>query len=66
MPMHLKTKLELDNIPAVTTCSVISGLHRDVQLLSQVAFAIGILLFFLLFTMDNTKFLLNLQVQEVG
>ena len=58
--------LTIWGITAIATCSVISGLHKGVQLLSQIAFALGILLFFLIFTMDNTKFLMNLQVQEVG
>lgn len=53
-------------ITVLATISVMSGLHQGVQLLSQIAFAIGILLFFLVFCMDNTKFLMNLQVQEIG
>ena len=58
--------LTIWGITMISTISVMSGLHHGVQLLSKVAFALGMLLFFLIFVMDNTKFLLNLQVQEVG
>ena len=53
-------------ITAVATVSVMTGLHNGVQMLSKVAFGFGMLLLFLVFVMDNTKFLFNLQVQEVG
>lgn len=64
--LTLIQNLTIWGITALATASVLSGLHHGVQLLSKVAFAFGSLLFFLIFVMDNTKFLLNLQVQEMG
>ena len=58
--------LTIWGITLIATVSVLSGLHHGVQLLSKVAFCFGMLLFLLIFVMDNTKFLMNLQVQEVG
>jgi len=53
-------------ITAIATASVISGLHAGVVLLSQLAFGLGMLLLFMVIAMDNTKFILNLMVQEIG
>lgn len=53
-------------ITVVSTASVISGLRGGIQYVSVIAMAFGFLLAFLIFVMDDTKFLLNLQVQEVG
>jgi choline-glycine betaine transporter len=43
-----------------------SGLHAGVKFLSQLALALGMVLTMLVFIMDDSKFLLNLIVQEVG
>lgn len=53
-------------ITAIATISVISGVHAGVKFLSFVAFLLGMLLLMLVFVMEDTKFLLNLNVQEVG
>ena len=50
----------------IATASVISGLDLGVKYLSLFAFFLGMLLLFLVFVMDNTKYLLNLTVQETG
>jgi choline-glycine betaine transporter len=43
-----------------------SGLHAGVKFLSQLALGLGMVLTMLVFIMDDSKFLLNLIVQEVG
>jgi len=53
-------------ITGLATASVISGLHAGVQLLSNIAFGLGMFLLFLVFTMEKTSFILNLLVQELG
>jgi hypothetical protein len=58
--------LTIWGITAIATASVISGLNSGVKLLSAIAFALGMLLLFLVLIMDNTKYLLNLIVQEIG
>jgi choline-glycine betaine transporter len=50
----------------VSTAIVITGLRRGILIMSRLALGIGTLLQILVFFMDDTKYLLNLQVQEVG
>jgi choline/glycine/proline betaine transport protein len=49
--LTLIQNLTIWGITTMATISVLSGLHHGVQLLSKVAFAIGMLLFFLIFIM---------------
>jgi choline-glycine betaine transporter len=49
--LTLIQNLTIWGITGISTISVLSGLHQGVQLLSKCAFAIGMLLFFLIFTM---------------
>jgi len=58
--------LTIWGITAIATASVISGVHAGVKFLSQFAFMLGLLLLFLVFIMDDTKFIMNLFVQECG
>jgi len=58
--------LTIWGITAIATASVMSGLSAGIKTLSFIAFLLGLMLMFLVFVMDDTKFLLNLQVQEVG
>jgi choline-glycine betaine transporter len=58
--------LTIWGITAIATASVISGLNAGVKFLSLLAFILGMVLQFLVFTMDDSKFLMNLIVQEVG
>jgi choline-glycine betaine transporter len=53
-------------VTIISTASVISGLRGAVQLVSLAAVLLGTVLTFLVFAMDDTKYILNLQVQEVG
>jgi choline/glycine/proline betaine transport protein len=53
-------------VTIVSTCSALSGLQGGVRILSGWAAAMGCLLLFLVLIMDDTKFLLNLIVQETG
>jgi len=53
-------------ITMIATISVLSGLSAGIKTLSFIAFLLGMFLLFLVFAMDDTKYLLNLQVQEVG
>ena len=53
-------------ITVIATVSVISGLNAGIKFLLLLAFFPGMLLVFLVFVMDNTKFLMNLIVQEIG
>lgn len=50
----------------LSTASAISGLRGGVRFFSRVAFGLCALLLCLAVAMDDTKFLLNLQVQEIG
>lgn len=50
----------------LSTASVISGLRGGIRFFSRAAIGLCTLLVFVIFIMDDTKFLLNLQVQEVG
>jgi choline/glycine/proline betaine transport protein len=50
----------------VSTATVITGLRRGILIMSNLAMGIGTLLLILVFFMDDSKYLLNLQVQEVG
>jgi choline-glycine betaine transporter len=50
----------------VSTASVISGLHYGIQYMSLLATSLGFVLLFAIFILDDTKYLLNLQTQEVG
>jgi choline-glycine betaine transporter len=54
--LTLIQNLTIWGVTTVATISVLSGLHQGVQLLSKVAFAIGMLLFFLIFTMVSYSF----------
>lgn len=58
--------LTIWGITCIATISVISGLDAGVKFLSLLAFILGLLLQLLVFTMDDSKFLLNLIVQETG
>ena len=53
-------------ITCVATASVVSGLNAGIKFLSLLAFFLGLLLQFLVFAMDDSKFLMNLIVQETG
>jgi choline/glycine/proline betaine transport protein len=53
-------------IVLVSIGSVINGLHGGTPFLAGFALFIASILMCLVFVMDDTKFLLNLQVQEVG
>jgi choline-glycine betaine transporter len=53
-------------IAAFSAGSVVSGLKGAIQFMARLGFAVGALLLSLVFVMEDTKFLLNLQVQEVG
>ncbi|CAJ1939141.1 unnamed protein product [Cylindrotheca closterium] len=53
-------------ITCLATISVISGVGIGIKYLSQLAFGLGQLLLFWVFTMEKTNFILNLIVQEVG
>jgi choline-glycine betaine transporter len=58
--------LTIWGVTVIATISVMSGLHAGVKFLSQLALALGMVLTMLVFIMDDSKFLLNLIVQEVG
>jgi choline-glycine betaine transporter len=53
-------------ITAISTAAVICSLYGGTPALSGAALALSTLLMFLAFITDDTKFLLNLQVQEIG
>jgi choline-glycine betaine transporter len=50
----------------MSTASVVTGLHGGIQVLSLCAISLGCILLLAVLVLDDTKFLLNLQVQEVG
>jgi choline/glycine/proline betaine transport protein len=53
-------------ITIICTASVISGVHGGIKLLSLIACAVGLMLLCTILLLDDTKFLLNLVVQEFG
>jgi choline-glycine betaine transporter len=53
-------------ITILSIASILSGLHGAFKYLCIVAFGLATLLLSLAFFLDDTKYLLNLQVQEVG
>jgi choline/glycine/proline betaine transport protein len=53
-------------ITIVCTASAISGVHGGIRLLSLIACCCGVFLLGSIFFLDDSKFLLNLIVQEVG
>jgi choline/glycine/proline betaine transport protein len=53
-------------ITVICTASAISGVHGGIRLLSIVAICAGLLLLCFVFFLDDSKFLLNLIVQEFG
>lgn len=53
-------------ITGIATASVISGLGVGVKYLSMFAFALGMLLTMLVLTLEDTSYILNLQVQSIG
>jgi choline-glycine betaine transporter len=58
--------LTIWGITIIATISVMSGLHAGVKLLSFTAFLLGMFLMVMVFILDDTKFLLNLNIQEIG
>mmetsp|Transcript_21987 Transcript_21987/g.41665 ORF Transcript_21987/g.41665 Transcript_21987/m.41665 type:complete len:827 (+) Transcript_21987:185-2665(+) len=58
--------LTIWGVTLIATASVVSGLQAGVKFLSQLAFGLGMLLTLIIFLMDNSKYLLNLLVQECG
>jgi choline/glycine/proline betaine transport protein len=58
--------LTIWGVTVMATISVLSGLHQGVQLLSKVAFAIGMLLFFLIFTMVRNQCPLPPEMLEIN
>lgn len=53
-------------VTIMSTASVISGLRGGVRFFSRVAMMLCTLLVLLLTTLDDTKYVLNLSVQEIG
>jgi choline-glycine betaine transporter len=53
-------------ITALSTATVISGLHGAIHNVSVAAVSLGFALMLLVLAMDDTKFLLNVSIQEVG
>jgi hypothetical protein len=53
-------------ITLISTASVMSGMNAGIKILSYVAFLLGMFLLTMVFVLDDTKFLMNLNVQEVG
>jgi hypothetical protein len=58
--------LTIWGITVISTASVLSGVHAGIKILSFVAFLLGMFLLTMVFVLDDTKFLINLNVQEVG
>jgi hypothetical protein len=58
--------LTIWGITVLATASVLSGVHAGIKFLSFVAFLLGMFLLTMVFVLDDTKFLINLNVQEVG
>jgi choline-glycine betaine transporter len=53
-------------IALISIVSVFSGLHGGIKYLSLAAVSLAVLLGFLVFANDDSKFVLNLTVQAVG
>ena len=53
-------------ITFVSTASVLSGLDAGIKFLSQLAFLLGMVLLAFVFIADDTKFFLNMIVQQIG
>jgi len=53
-------------ITIAATVSVVSGLDTGIKLLSQIAFGAGMLLWCIVFVLDDPWYLLNLMVQSFG
>jgi len=53
-------------ITCMATISVISGLETGIKLLSQIAFSSGMVLWCIVFVLDDTWYFLNLMVQSFG
>jgi choline-glycine betaine transporter len=53
-------------ITFIATMSVVSGLGKGVKLLASLAFCMGTFLMVIIFIMDDSKYVLNLNVQAVG
>ncbi|XP_001640384.2 glycine betaine transporter 1 [Nematostella vectensis] len=53
-------------ITAIATASVISGIKIGIRRLSEICFALGMFIFFVVFYFDDTWFLLNVFVQSIG
>eukprot|EP00567_Pseudictyota_dubia_P013108 CAMPEP_0197435970 /NCGR_PEP_ID=MMETSP1175-20131217/3452_1 /TAXON_ID=1003142 /ORGANISM="Triceratium dubium, Strain CCMP147" /LENGTH=890 /DNA_ID=CAMNT_0042965125 /DNA_START=170 /DNA_END=2842 /DNA_ORIENTATION=+ len=53
-------------ITVVSTASLLSGLNVGIKYLSQIGFALGMLILFLVLVMDKTNYIFNLFVQSTG
>lgn len=53
-------------ITGIATASVISGLDVGIKYLSMFAFGLGMLLTLMVLVLENTSYILNLQVQSIG
>lgn len=53
-------------ITALATASVISGIKVGIRRLSEICFALGMIIFTIAFLYDDTWYLLNLYVQSIG
>jgi choline-glycine betaine transporter len=53
-------------ITIVSTVAVIKGLRGGIQFMAVAAVSVGAIFTFIAFVIDDTKFLLNLTVQEIG
>lgn len=58
--------LAIWGITVIATISVMSGVHAGVKFLSFVAFLLGMFLMMMVFILDDSKFLLNLNIQATG
>lgn len=58
--------LTIWGITCISTASVLSGLDAGIKFLSCLAFGLGMFLLSFVFIMDNTKYLMNMVVQQVG
>mmetsp|Transcript_18055 Transcript_18055/g.35504 ORF Transcript_18055/g.35504 Transcript_18055/m.35504 type:complete len:809 (-) Transcript_18055:321-2747(-) len=53
-------------VTAMATISVVSGLDVGIKILSNIALLLGLVLWFLVLFLDDTKFLLNTIVESIG
>ena len=53
-------------ITFIATTSVVSGLDKGIKYLSLLGFCLGMVLLILIFCLDKTSYLLNLQIQSMG